>query len=63
MLVSTKEAAKRVSISKTTLWRFGRRYEDFPRPIIIGGIKRYVTAELDHWFEAHRATGAEHASK
>lgn len=56
MIISTTELSKRVSLSKPTLWRYRKRYPDFPRPIVIEGSSslRWVTEEVDAWFLARR---------
>lgn len=57
-LLSNNDLAKRVQLSKSTLWRFRRRYPDFPKPILINGTRpRWVAEEIDAWFLARRGVG------
>ena len=57
MFISTSELAKRTGLSKPTLWRYRKRYSDFPKPICIEGssVLRWVVEEVDAWFLARRA--------
>lgn len=56
-LVTTSELAKRARLSRVTIWRYRRRYSDFPKPIVIGGINRWISDEIDDWFLSHRSCG------
>lgn len=56
MFITTSELAKRTGLSKPTLWRYRKRYQDFPKPICIEGssVLRWVSEEVDHWLLAKR---------
>ena len=57
MFISNSELAKRTGLSKPTIWRYRKRYADFPKPISIEGssVLRWVSEEVDAWFLARRA--------
>lgn len=58
MYISTKELVARTGLSKATIWRYRRRYPDFPKPISIGDtVLRWVVEEIDAWMLAHRVKG------
>lgn len=56
MFISTNELAERTGLSKPTLWRYRKRYADFPKPICIEGssVLLWVGEEVDAWFLARR---------
>jgi len=47
-----------MSISRSTLWRMTQR-EDFPKPVILMGLKRWRCEELWSWLSSRqeKATG------
>ncbi len=57
MFISTNEVVERTGLSKPTIWRYRRRYSDFPNPISFEGsnVLRWVTEEVDDWFLSRRA--------
>jgi len=57
VILTNTELARRVGLSKPTLWRYRQRYSDFPKPIVIEGssVLRWVAEEVDAWFLAQRA--------
>lgn len=56
MFITTSELSARTGLSKPTLWRYRKRYSDFPKPISIEGssVLRWVAEEIDEWFLARR---------
>jgi predicted DNA-binding transcriptional regulator AlpA len=58
-LESTTNLVRRTGISRVTLWRYSKRFEDFPKPVIITGTKRFVTKEIDDWLLSHRFNAGE----
>jgi predicted DNA-binding transcriptional regulator AlpA len=58
-LITTSQLVLRTGLSRVTIWRYGRRYDDFPKPIVIGGIKRWVSQEIDDWLLSHRSNAGE----
>ncbi len=56
MFISTSELTERTGLSKPTLWRYRKRYPDFPKPICIEGssVLRWVSEEVDAWLLARR---------
>jgi predicted DNA-binding transcriptional regulator AlpA len=56
---TTTEVSARTGISRVTLWRYSKRFHDFPRPVLIGGVKRWVSKEIDDWLLSHRTNEGE----
>lgn len=52
------EVCDRLSVSKTTLWRWTRRTKVFPLPARIPGssIKGWAESEVDAWIKNHYGT-------
>jgi predicted DNA-binding transcriptional regulator AlpA len=46
-----------LGISPTTLWRLARQ-ADFPRPVLVRGMKRWRRDEVDKWLNAGREVAA-----
>ena len=44
-------------ISRSTLYRMSQR-DDFPRPVIVGGMKRWRRDELESWLRASQLAAA-----
>lgn len=59
MFISTNSLVERTGLSKPTIWRYSKRYSDFPKPVIIGTLKRWVCSEIDDWLLAHRSGDGE----
>lgn len=51
-LLTVKEVAEALQISRMTLWRW-ERTEGFPRAIMMRGIKRFRATEIEAWVAAH----------
>ncbi|MFG6575953.1 helix-turn-helix transcriptional regulator [Sulfitobacter sp. 1A15333] len=52
MFISDKELAARLSISRSTVWRWIRENHTFPRPYALSsGCKRWKLTEVDEWVE------------
>jgi predicted DNA-binding transcriptional regulator AlpA len=50
-IITQSETARRLSVSKTTLWRLAKR-KDFPRKVYITTKKiGFIESELDEWIE------------
>lgn len=61
-IIRANEAADRIGVSTTTLWRW-QRAGIMPRPRSIGpNVRGWVEAELDDWIESRPAGGAEAAA-
>lgn len=48
------EVCDALRVSKSTLWRFRRRYPDFPKPIMLNNYPRWVVEEIDAWLLRRR---------
>jgi predicted DNA-binding transcriptional regulator AlpA len=60
MFISTSELVARTGLSRTTIWRYRKRYAHFPEPITVAGssVLRWVAEEVDSWLLACREGGA-----
>ena len=55
MYISTTEFSERTGLSKPTIWRYRKRYSDFPKPICIDDtVLRWVADEVDAWMLSRR---------
>jgi predicted DNA-binding transcriptional regulator AlpA len=56
MFITTSELIARTGLSRVTLWRYRKRYPDFPQPIEITGssVLRWVAEEIDEWLLSRR---------
>lgn len=52
--ISTSQVCERTGLSRSTIWRYRKRYYSFPSPVIISGLVRWVATEVDDWLLAHR---------
>lgn len=60
MFITTTALASRTGLSKATIWRYRKRYANFPKPIYIDGssILRWVAEEVDAWMLGCRKEGS-----
>lgn len=56
MFITTTDLASRTGLSKVTIWRYRKRYRDFPQPIEIEGssVLRWVAEDVDAWMLGRR---------
>ena len=56
MFITTTELVERTGLSKPTIWRYRKRFADFPKPICIVGSSslRWVAEEIDQWLMARQ---------
>lgn len=56
LLLNCNEVAKRLNVSRPTLWRMRKSMSDFPKPIVIS-VKtiRFDEREVNAFIERHRA--------
>lgn len=59
MFISDKELAARLSISRSTVWRWVHECHGFPRPYALSpGCKRWKLSEIEAWIDTrHSARG------
>ena len=58
-LMRQRDLMEFMNISRATLWRM-QRHDDFPKPVILMGCKRWRREEIDLWLEAKKvATSGE----
>ena len=53
-LMSQQELMETMKISRSTLWRVRQR-ENFPKPVMLLGCKRWRPEELQAWLEQQAA--------
>lgn len=53
-LLRQRDLMEIMNVSRATLWRM-LRYQDFPKPIILMGCKRWRTEEVASWIEARKS--------
>lgn len=60
MYITTTELVARTGLSKATIWRYRKRYTNFPKPIEINGssVLRWVAEEVDAWMLGCRKEGS-----
>ena len=56
-LMKRSELMEFMGISPTTFWRLTRQV-DFPRPVLVRGMKRWRRDEVDNWLNAGREVAA-----
>ena len=56
LLLNCNQVAKRLNVSRPTLWRMRKSMSDFPKPIVIS-VKtiRFDEREVNAFIERHRA--------
>lgn len=52
-LMRTRDLMEFMNISRSTLWRL-TQLDDFPRPVILMGLKRWRQEELESWLSTRR---------
>lgn len=58
MLITTAEFCQTYKVSRVTIWRFRRRYRDFPKPMGINGFNlRWDAGEVADWFRRRTVAG------
>jgi len=58
VLMRQRDLMEYMNVSRSTLWRMTQR-EDFPKPVILMGLKRWRREELESWLSLRQeqATG------
>lgn len=57
MVVRPAKAAELLGIGVSTLWRYAKTVEDFPKPVRINArVSVFVREELDSWVESRIAS-------
>ena len=54
MLMTTREICEELRISQTTLYRWIKKYPDFPA-VRLGGRWRFAMPELQRWINKHQS--------
>lgn len=52
-LLRQRDLMEFMNISRATLWRM-QRHDDFPKPVILMGCKRWLREEIETWLEAKK---------
>ena len=56
-LMRQRDMMEFMRISRSTLWRMSQ-FEDFPKPVIVMGMKRWRREELESWLSARQVETA-----
>jgi len=56
-LMNAVDIMEFMRISRTTLWRL-LQYDDFPKPVMVMGMKRWRRDELESWLRARQVAAA-----
>ena len=52
LLITSREVCKRLSISRTTLWKWKQEFPDFPKGIRVSQVKTlFKASEIEAWVE------------
>lgn len=59
MLQTVEQVAKKLTVSKATVWRYVASNPAFPRPIKLSpGCVRWRAHEIDHWMDSCQCESA-----
>ncbi len=53
-LLRQRDLMEIMNVSRATLWRM-LRYQDFPKPVILMGCKRWRAEDVAVWIEARKS--------
>jgi predicted DNA-binding transcriptional regulator AlpA len=54
-LVTIGDVARQAKVCRTTIWRYRRRFPDFPSPVIFqDNTIRFVQSEINEWMLSHK---------
>lgn len=56
-LMRQRDLMEFMKISRSTLWRM-TRHKDFPKPVILMGLKRWRSEDLESWLRARQEKAA-----
>ena len=56
-LMRQRDLMEFMKISRSTLWRM-MRHMDFPKPVVLMGLKRWRTEDLESWLRARQENAA-----
>ena len=52
LLITSREVCKRLSISRTTLWKWKQEFPDFPKGIRVSEVKTlFKVSEIEAWVD------------
>ena len=58
-LLTIRDVAERLNITRPTVYKFLHRYPDFPRPIKLSvKATRFRASEIERWVESRQAKAA-----
>lgn len=52
-LMRQRDMMEFMKISRSTLWRI-MRHEDFPKPVVLMGLKRWRREEIETWLRSRQ---------
>ena len=53
-LLRQRDLMEIMNVSRATLWRM-LRYQNFPKPVVLMGCKRWRREDLESWLEARKS--------
>ncbi|MBT0663162.1 AlpA family phage regulatory protein [Geobacter pelophilus] len=53
-LLRQRDLMEIMNVSRATLWRM-LRHQNFPKPVVLMGCKRWRREDLESWLEARRS--------
>jgi len=56
-LMRQRDMMEFMKVSRSTLWRI-MRHEDFPRPVVLLGLKRWRREEIERWLRSRQDEAA-----
>jgi len=56
-LMRQRDLMEYMNVSRSTLWRMTQR-EDFPKPVLLMGLKRWRRDELESWLSSRQENSA-----
>lgn len=56
-LMRQRDMMEFMKVSRSTLWRI-MRHEDFPKPVVLMGLKRWRREEIETWLRSRQDDAA-----
>jgi predicted DNA-binding transcriptional regulator AlpA len=53
-LLRQRDLMEIMNVSRATLWRI-QRHQNFPKPVILMGCKRWRSEDVESWLEARKS--------
>lgn len=54
-MITTSKFMARTGLSRATIWRYRKKFPEFPKPVILSpSTIRWIEEDVDRWIEALR---------